>query len=183
MKELWFFFPTVIRTRRERRIVPAFQKNSDKQKSLPSVSRKGLSVPYEARMRKQKTPHDNKTDLSVSFFIRCLGSLIRTNAWYSQPCGWRASQCCSAYALQRSLFSCVGIIARLFVFCNRKNEQIFVFRSIVGIYRQVKAQIVNFLWTRWNALCCPACDPDKRSGGVRSVSAALYAIQLFRVAL
>ena len=106
---------------------------SDKQKSLPSVSRKGLVTPYEARMRKQKTPHDNKTDFSVSFFIRCLGSLIRTNAWYSQPGDWRASQCCSAYALQRSLFSCVGIIARLFVFCNRKNEQIFVFGSIVGI--------------------------------------------------
>ena len=53
---------------------------SEQQKSLPSVSRKGLVTPYEARMRKQKTPHDNKTDLSVSFFIRCLGSLIRTNA-------------------------------------------------------------------------------------------------------
>jgi hypothetical protein len=106
---------------------------SEQQKSLPSVSRKGLVTPYEARMRKQKTPHDNKTDFSVSFFIRCLGSLIRTNAWYSQPCGWRATQCCSAYALQRSLFSCVGIIARLFAFCNRKNEQIFVFRSLVGI--------------------------------------------------
>ena len=73
-----------------------------------------------------KTPHDNKTDYTVSFFIRCLGSLIRTNAWYSQPCGWRATQCCSAYALQRSLFSCVGIIARLFAFCNRVSEQIFV---------------------------------------------------------
>ena len=53
---------------------------SEQQKSLPSVSRKGLVTPYEARMRKQKTPHDNKTDFSVSFFIRCLGSLIRTNA-------------------------------------------------------------------------------------------------------
>ena len=125
MKELWFFFPTVIRTRRERRIVPAFQKNSDKQKSLPSVSRKGLSVPYEARMRKQKTPHDNKTDLSVSFFIRCLGSLIRTNAWYSQPFGWRATQCCSAYALQSPVFNCVGIIAQPFVFCNRSDEHFF----------------------------------------------------------
>ena len=51
---------------------------SEQQKSLPSVSRKGLVTPYEARMRKQKTPHDNKTDYSVSFFIRCLGSLIRT---------------------------------------------------------------------------------------------------------
>ena len=48
------------------------------QESLPSVSRKGLAVPYEACQRKQKTPHDNKTDFSVSFFIRCLGSLIRT---------------------------------------------------------------------------------------------------------
>ena len=96
------------------------------QKSLPGVSRKGLVVPYEACRRKQKTPHDNKTDLSVSFFIRCLGSLIGTDARYSQPYGWRATQCCSAYALQSVLFGCGGIIARPFVFCNRVSEQIFV---------------------------------------------------------
>ena len=72
-----------------------------------------------------KTPHDNKTDLSVSFFIRCLGSLIGTDARYSQPFGWRATQCCSAYALQSVLFSCRGIIARPFVFCNRSDEHFF----------------------------------------------------------
>ncbi len=54
------------------------------------------------------------------------GKSNQNDAWYSQPLGWRATQCCSAYALQSSVFNCGGIIARPFVFCNRSDEHFFV---------------------------------------------------------
>ena len=98
---------------------------SGKRKSLPGVSRKGAEVPYEACRRKQKTPHDNKTDCSVLFFIRCLGSLI-------ERCSIRSAfrLACKSMLLRLLATKCIirlwGIIARPFVVCNRSDERFFV---------------------------------------------------------